>query len=74
VHSADRLFAQLLLKKLGEEQQREKDALANGMWVASAGDIARIGGEYLRRMGYLKALQKTIDFIDEVEMEMNKRD
>lgn len=71
---ADTYFAQQLLKRLAELRVQKLAALAGGQWAASAVDMGRIGGEALRQIGYLKALEDVVRLCEDVEADMNKRD
>lgn len=71
MHSFDHTLKAKLLKKINEQSNSVAERLVMGNWVGDK-DMPRVGGEYLKQVGYLAALRDVVVLLAEVEKEINE--
>lgn len=71
MHSYDATFKAILLKKLAELSKNKSMELSTGQWAGSR-DVADVGGEYLRRIGFIRALEEVAQLMADTEREINE--
>ena len=71
MHSYDATFKSILLKKLAELAKNKTIELSTGQWAGSRA-VADVGGEYLKRVGFLRALEEVAQLMADTEREINE--
>jgi len=71
MHSYDATFKAILLKKLAELAKNKSMELSSGQWAASR-EVADIGGHYLKRVGFMNALEEVAQLMADTEREINE--